>query len=314
MKKVIATIVTLMVTYVVKAQEAVSTSSKGFWDDPIHHPMFSVYLVSFFVFIVIILTMVVAIMMLRVLRIFFMSAAKEKAAKLGIPYVMRQSGWSKFWEKANDLVPLEEEKNIELDHNFDGIRELDNHLPPWWKGLFYGSMIFAVIYIFVYHFSGTLPLSGQEYENEIVQAAEQVRILRASQPAEVIDLEKLIFTHDEALIARGKKVFMSSNCGSCHRNDGGGNGIGPNLTDSYWLHGGEIKNIFSTVNKGVIEKAMPAWGKVMSQKDVRDVAFYVMSLQGTNPQNPKLPQGVLFVPKQDSLKRDSTNVKIISAN
>jgi cytochrome c oxidase cbb3-type subunit 3 len=111
---------------------------------------------------------------------------------------------------------------------------------------------------------------------------------------EAIDENTLTYSPDEVILTNGKKVFTANNCGSCHRNDGGGNAIGPNLTDAYWIHGGSIRNIFVTINKGVVEKGMPAWGKAMSPSDVRNVAFYIMSLQGTNPPNPKAPQGELF--------------------
>jgi cytochrome c oxidase cbb3-type subunit 3 len=100
------------------------------------------------------------------------------------------------------------------------------------------------------------------------------------------------------------------NCVPCHRNDGGGNTIGPNLTDNFWLHGGAVKNVFSTVNTGFVEKGMPAWGKTMSQGDVRDVTFFVLSLQGTNPANPKAPQGEPMeqkvIQKSDSLKSEAS--------
>lgn len=307
MKKIVLLFCTLMLPFLANAQE-LSTSARSFWDDPIHDPLFPFYLVAFFVLLVIILTVAVAVVMLRVLRIFIEQAAQEKAAKLGVPFVVPQGWWTRFWEDANALVPIEAEKSIELDHNYDGIRELDNHLPPWWKGLFYGSIVFAVVYIVVYHFTDALPLSGEEYENELALAAEEARIFKASQPVTLIDESTLTFTNDAVMIGKGKAVFMSNNCGSCHRNDGGGNAIGPNLTDAYWLHGSDVKNVFATIKNGVIEKAMPAWGKVMSQKDVRDVAFYVMSLQGSNPPNSKAPQGELFKPTPASAAADSTKV------
>ncbi len=310
MKKIVLIFSSLLMSLISTAQGSIDSSAKGFWDDPFSDPMFPIYLVASFVFLVILLTIVVAFMMLRVLRIFIESAAQERATKLGIPYVVPQSWWSKFWEDANALVPIEKEKDIELDHNYDGIRELDNHLPPWWKGLFYGCIVFAVIYMVMYHFSDTLPLSGQEYENELSYAAEQARIFKASQPVTLIDETTLTYTKDADMIAKGKVVFTSSNCGSCHRNDGGGNMIGPNLSDEYWLHGGDVKNVFATINKGVVEKAMPAWGKTMSQKDVLNVAYYVMSLQGSNPANPKAPQGELYKPKPVAAATDTTKVSM----
>ena len=308
MKKMIVISVGLLIATSLSAQ-TVPTDGKGFLDAPINHPLLSLYALSLLVFIVIIMVLISAIAFLRVLNTMVKKAAEEKAAMLGIPYVPQQSGWEKFWLNINALVPVADEKAIELDHNYDGIRELDNHLPPWWKWLFVATIIWAGVYLLVYHVSESLPLSGQEYENELALAEEQTRIFKASQPMAVIDENTLIFIYDEDIIAKGKKVFVNSNCISCHRNDGGGNMVGPNLTDAYWLNGGEIKHIFSMIKNGKVDKGMPAWGKVMSQQDVRDVAFYVMSLQGTNPKDAKMPQGELFSPKQDSSSTDSTNVQ-----
>ncbi len=307
MKKIVWVFYSMLWPLISKAQLNAATA-KGFWDDSVNHPLFPIYLISFFVFIIFVLTLVTAMIVLKVLNLFVEKVAIEKAERLGKPYTPPQNGWARFWEKANALVPLEEEKNIVLDHDYDGIRELDNHLPPWWKGLFYGSIVFAVVYLALFHISNSLPLSAQEYQNEVSLAEAQASALKASQPAEVIDENNLLFTNDVVQIAKGKSVFMSNNCGSCHRNDGGGNTIGPNLTDEYWLHGGDIKNIFATIKNGVVEKAMPAWGKVMSQKDVRDVAFYVMSLHGTHPPNGKPAQGELFREKQKPKPADSAKV------
>ncbi|MEJ0055588.1 MAG: cbb3-type cytochrome c oxidase N-terminal domain-containing protein [Bacteroidota bacterium] len=272
------------------------SAPKTFWDDPFNSPMLQLYVVMTFVLVTIILVLVVAVVMLRVLNMFIEQAAREKATQLGVTYAPTPSWWSRFWHQANDLVPIGDEKSIELDHSYDGIKELDNHLPPWWKGLFYGSIVFAVVYFAVYHFTDSFPLPEQEYQNELAAADEAARILKASQPPELIDENTLVYSNDAEIISRGKLVFTSNNCGSCHRGDGGGNSIGPNLTDEYWLHGGDIRNIYHTINNGFVEKAMPAWGKVMSQKDVRDVAFYVMSLQGSKPADAKAPQGERFTP------------------
>jgi cytochrome c oxidase cbb3-type subunit III len=214
--------------------------------------------------------------------------------------------WQRFSQKMNASVPVDQEKNIELDHSYDGIKELDNHLPPWWKWLFYGTIGWAAVYIIVFHFSNSLPLSLEEYRAEIAQAEEQARKLKSAQPEPSIDENNLLYTADAAIIEKGKLVFNNNPCGSCHRNDGGGNTIGPNLTDEYWIHGGDIKNIFNTIKNGAVDKGMPAWGKAMSPQDVRDVSFYIMSLQGTNPPNGKAPQGEIFK-QTTSVQSDSTN-------
>lgn len=303
-RKVLVLFLFLMPGSELMAQE---TSDQSFWIDPFNNPMMPLYVTTTLVFVTLVLVMVVAVYMLKVLNMFVHQAEKERAEKLGMTYVPSVSWWTKFWDQFNASVPLEQEMDIDLGHEFDGIRELDNHLPPWWKGLFYGSMVWAVIYMAIYHFMGSMPLSGAEYENDVALAAEQLRAYRASQPVTVIDENTLTYTKEEAFITNGKKVFMSNNCGSCHRNDGGGNAIGPNLTDMFWIHGGDIRTIFTTIKSGVVEKGMPAWGKVMSPSDVRDVTFFVMSLQGSKPDGAKAPQGKEYVPPveetADSTKR-----------
>lgn len=299
MKRILSLLAIILLPIGVFAQE-----QPRFWDDPINHPLMLIYLVTTFIFIVIVLVMLVAIYMIKVLNMLTEQAEKERAQKQGIAYVPRPSWWDRVTQQLNASVPVEQEKDIELHHSYDGIKELDNHLPPWWKYLFYGTIGWSVIYLIVYHFSATLPLQLEEYQNEVASAEEQARIFKASQPQEAIDESKLVYTQDAAIIEKGKSVFMNNNCGSCHRNDGGGNSIGPNLTDEFWLHGGDIKDIFKTVKNGVVEKGMPAWGKALSPQDVRAVTFFILSLQGTNPANGKAPQGEIF--KQTPIAGDST--------
>jgi cytochrome c oxidase cbb3-type subunit 3 len=288
------------------SQEAVATGSQSFWSDPVNHPLLPLYLVTALVFVVLLLVMIVAIYIIKILNLFVRKAAEEKAAREGKVYVP-QPGWAeRFWQRMNASVPITEEKTIEMGHSYDGIRELDNHLPPWWKWLFYGTIAWSVVYFVVYHVTDSMPLSIQEYENQVASADEAKLKLLASQPVATIDENTLEYTADAELIANGKKAFTMNNCQSCHRPDGGGNAIGPNLTDAYWLHGGSVKEIFVTVKNGVVEKGMPAWGKAMSPKDVRDVTFYVMSLQGTNPPDPKAPQGNLVKPEEPKVKADTT--------
>lgn len=286
---------------------AQENTAKTFWDDPVNHPLTPLYVITALLLVVVILVAVVGIYMVKVLNTLTEQARKVNAEKSGIAYVPAQSWWQRFAQRMNASVPVEQEKNIEMDHSYDGIRELDNHLPPWWKWLFYGTIGWSVIYIIVFHFSASLPLSLEEYQHEIAAAEEQARKLRASQPEATIDENALQYTADAALIEKGRTVFMNNPCGSCHRNDGGGNTIGPNLTDEYWLHGGDVKNIFNTIKNGVVEKGMPAWGKSMSPQDVRDLTFFVMSLQGTQPADAKAPQGELF--KQTPVGSDTTGTQ-----
>jgi len=303
MKKLVLILSGWFFTVSTFAQDA-TPAEKTFVEDP----MLPYYLAFGFILIAAILVAMAGVYVVRILDDLTEQAKKEKAAKVGIAYVPTPGWWAQFSQKINASVPVTQEKNIELDHNYDGIKELDNHLPPWWKWLFYGTIGWSVVYVIVFHFSSSLPLSIEEYQDEVAIAAEQQRQRIAAQPQLAIDENNLQFINDPAMIEKGKKVFASNPCGSCHRNDGGGNAIGPNLTDEYWIHGGEVKNIFNTIKNGAVDKGMPAWGKGMSAQDVRDLTFYVMSLQGTNPPNAKAPQGELF--KQTApLIADSTKTQ-----
>lgn len=303
MKKSLFLLIALTFTSRLFAQQ-LSSRESAFVDDPFNHPLMPIYFITALTIIVIVLLIVVSVYMLKVLNMVTRQTEKEKALKLGVAYAPSPGWWERFTQQMNASVPLEKEKDIELDHSYDGIKELDNYLPPWWKWLFYGTIAWAAIYVVVFHFSNSLPLSIEEYQNELALAEEQAIKLKAAKPQTTIDESTLQFTRDEAVINKGKSVFVTNNCGSCHRNDGGGNAIGPNLTDEFWLHGGDVKNIFVTIRNGVVEKGMPAWGKAMSPENVRDVTFYVMSLQGTNPPAAKAGQGELF--KKISEKTDST--------
>jgi cytochrome c oxidase cbb3-type subunit 3 len=298
MKRILLSAAGLLISITGFSQEAASSNS-----------MTALYALGALVFIVLLLVIMVAILLLRSFNTLVEQTLKEKAKALGVAYVPQPSFWTKLFEKLNAAVPVEQEKDIDMGHSYDGIRELDNHLPPWWKWLFYATIVWAVIYLVVYHVSSSLPLSIDEYQEELAAADVEKKRFLASQPQMSIDLDKLEYAADAEILARGEKVYMI-NCVPCHRNDGGGNTIGPNLTDNYWLHGGAVKNVFSTVNTGFVEKGMPAWGKTMSQGDVRDVTFFVLSLQGTNPANPKAPQGEAMeqkvIQKSDSLKSEAS--------
>lgn len=300
-KKIMLSLGMLLLSLTTFAQDAAPAS---FWDDPMADPLFPFYLVIGFVFLVAILVVVVAAQMITVLNVFIRKAAEERAEKLGVPYQPEPSMWSKFWTKINGYKPIEKEAELIMDHNYDGITELDNHLPPWWTWLFYFTIVWAGVYLFVYHISDSLPLMDQEYQNEVAIAQEQKTKFLASQPAITIDENALTYEKDDAIIGEGRKVF-TTNCTSCHNADGQG-GIGPNLTDAYWLHGGGVKNIYATVKNGVPEKGMISWAPVLTPKQIRDVTFYIMSIQGTTPANPKAPQGTLWQEEVKPAAADTT--------
>jgi len=172
-----------------------------------------------------------------------------------------------------------------LDHAYDGIQEYDNPLPRWWVWIFYVTIIFALVYFFDPRGMLRGPGRIKEYEQQLADAEK-----RWPKPSVVVDGAALAaLAKDQKTIGLGKAVF-TTNCAPCHRPDGGG-AIGPNLTDEYWLHGGNIADIYKTIDEGVLAKGMPNWGKILKPDQVKAVAVYVGSLQGTNPPNPKAAQG-----------------------
>ena len=289
MRKVIAMLVLTGAGLEVMAQEAQNTS---FWQDPVNHPLSPFYGLIALIAIVIFLIVIVAVHMIRVLNALADNLARERARTAGVAYTPKPSIWQRFVRSMNASVPVKEEKGIELDHNYDGIRELDNHLPPWWKYLFYFTIVWAVVYLIAYHVTDSLPLQEDEYENQIVKAEEVKRKYLATQPKLQIDENTLSYSKDDAIIAKGKELY-SINCAPCHKADGGGS-IGPNLTDEYWIHGGDIKSVFGVIKNGVPEKGMVSWAGVMSPEQLRDVSFFVMSIQGSDPPGAKQPQGTIF--------------------
>jgi len=303
MKKLISFFAALVgITSASYAQSATEAPAASIWDDP----MLTFYVTIGFLFIVVLLVLLVAIYMLQVIRVMTRQAAQERAQRLGIEYKEELSLWSKLWRDSNDFVPLEKEADIMLDHNYDGIRELDNHLPPWWKWLFYLTIVFAGVYMLFYHLTDTLPLPLKEYENELTLAQEQARKLKAANPVAAIDETSVTVTTDALALADGKQTYLN-NCASCHRKDGGGD-IGPNLTDEYWKHGGDIKDIFKVVRHGVQGTNMIAWDGFISPEKMQNVSSYILTLKGSNPENPKKPEGEIYKPA-DEVKADTVQVQ-----
>jgi cytochrome c oxidase cbb3-type subunit 3 len=204
----------------------------------------------------------------------------------------------KFFTKA---TPIEKEADILLDHDYDGIKELDNALPPWWKYGFYITIFIAVIYIFKYEIWHTGPNPTEEYTTEMNEAKAQTDAFLANMK-ENVD-EKSVTMSDAAGIAAGKISFEKT-CVACHMATGGG-GVGPNLTDDYWLHGGNIKDIFKTIKYGYPDKGMQAWESTYSPVQIQQLASYIKSLKGTNPPNAKAAQGDLYKEEATAAVSDS---------
>jgi cytochrome c oxidase cbb3-type subunit 3 len=217
-----------------------------------------------------------------------------------VPSLVRS--WQWFRQKMTNSTPVESEETIILDHNYDGIKELDNVLPPWWKYLFYVTIVFSAIYVFNYHIINIWPLQDAEYKEEVRLADEKIKELIGS--GAFITEKNVVVLSDPASISKGGEIFQK-NCTSCHGMQAQGN-IGPNLTDDYWIHGGGIQNVFKTISNGVLDKGMLSWKTQLKPKEIQQVASYVLSLHGTNPPNAKAPQGNIWT---DPAKKDSTETK-----
>ena len=178
-----------------------------------------------------------------------------------------------------------------LDHSYDGIQEYDNPMPRWWLGTFAGTVIFSIIYLFNVGPVGNGEGRIADYEADMAKAA-------ATHPPSAgddVSAERLLaLVTDRGALEDGKKLY-ATNCAVCHRPDAGGL-IGPNLTDGYWLHGGAITDVYKTVTVGVLDKGMPPWGRTLQPMQIQAVVAYVASLKGSNPKDPKAPQGVLNTP------------------
>lgn len=190
--------------------------------------------------------------------------------------------------------PIEEEHTILLHHDYDGIKELDNVLPPWWINLFYITILFSVVYMVRYHiFDGEDQKT--EFETEMAEAKIAVEEYKKT-AKDLIDANTVTLLTDAGDLANGKKIF-ETNCAACHRPDGGGS-IGPNLTDEYWILGGGIKNVFHTITEGGRDgKGMVAWKGTLKPSEIQLVASYLLSLKGTNPKDPKAPEGEIWKEK-----------------
>ena len=244
------------------------------------------------VFLIVLLILIATDLILKAVQnIMFQTLSEEAKAKY---LAKREERLQKFNLKEiyHRAMGSSAERDIELDHNYDGIKELDNTLPPWWLYSFYVSIIFAAGYMVYYHI-----LDGDnqidEYQTEL--AAAKVAIEEYKKTAtDLIDAETVVALTDAAELDKGNQIYQA-NCMACHAADGGG-GIGPNLTDEHWILGGGIKNIFHTISEGGRSgKGMIAWNSSLKPTEIQQVASYVLSLQGTNPAQPKDPEGEVWV-------------------
>jgi cytochrome c oxidase cbb3-type subunit III len=234
--------------------------------------------------------------------------AAEKALAPAEAKAESESGLLRTWRYLDQKFftkAAQKEADVMLDHDYDGIRELDNALPPWWKYGFYITIFLAVVYLLRFHVWGDGPSPEQEYTAEMNRAHEQIQAYMAKAKDNVD--ENNVTLSDANGIEAGKALYMKT-CVACHGQKGEG-GVGPNLTDDYWLHGGSVSNIFKTIKYGYPDKGMQAWQTQYSPVQMQHLSSFIKSLRGTKPANAKAAQGDLYQEENNQPKADSTAAK-----
>ena len=248
------------------------------------------------------------IILLLILMIYLMSFISAVFRKENPELVNEPSWWDSFKQRfvTGDIEEEQEKDKLMTDHSYDGIQELDNFMPPWLQYVFLGTIIIAISYFSYYTVLGFGKTGVEEYEEEVRIAAIEAESRGVSLLAS-IDETNVVVDDSGAALSAGNAIF-TANCAACHAADGGG-GVGPNLTDQYWLHGGDIKDLFKVIKYGVIEKGMVPWEDQLSPKEIQDVASYILTLQGTSPAAPKDPQGELYSGDEESAATEKSEAE-----
>lgn len=252
-------------------------------------------MVSVFLFVFLFLLIAIEITISAIDKITYQLLTDEQKAKLEAASAtsFKESQWyEKLVKSLTKSEPIENEGQLLLDHDYDGIKELDNNLPPWWVYLFYACIVFSIVYLVRFEILGA---DNQEMElkKEMAQAKIEVAEYMKTAP-DLMDEKTVTLLTEGADLAEGKTIF-ETNCAACHRADAGGQ-IGPNLTDDNWVLGGGIKNLFHTITNGGRDgKGMIAWKGTLKPKEIQKVASYIISLKGSNPADAKAPEGEVWV-------------------
>lgn len=200
--------------------------------------------------------------------------------------------WLQWNAMMGNDIPLEKDAELMTDHDFDGIQELDNGMPPFLKYMFVGTILFAVYYWVDYQVLKASPLQIAEYEAEMAEG-EAAKLEYLKKAGASVDENTVTLLEDASLVAAGQKIY-ATNCVACHGDKGQG-GVGPNLTDNYWIHGGDVKAVFKVIKYGVPDKGMRSWQSEIKPADMQAVSSYILKeLTGTNVAGGKAPQGDLF--------------------
>jgi len=252
-------------------------------------------MVSAFLFVFLFLLIAIEITLSAVDNITYNLLTEEQKMKLKKENDLRLQGNGWFTKLGNSFSKSESpeiESSLLLSHDYDGIKELDNKLPTWWVYLFYGCIIFAAVYLVRFEIMG-----GDNQEMELKKEMDKAKIDVAEYmktAPDLMDEKTVTLLTDPAELALGETIF-TTNCAACHRADAGGQ-IGPNLTDENWVLGGGIKNVFHTITNGGRDgKGMIAWKGTLKPKEIQYVASYILSLKGSNPKEPKAPEGDVWV-------------------
>ncbi|WP_112378452.1 cbb3-type cytochrome c oxidase N-terminal domain-containing protein [Flagellimonas maritima] len=249
---------------------------------------------QFFMLMVLMILIAIELILNSIENVMFQTLSPEaKERYLAVKNKKREWTWlNNIYKRLTKTKAIEKEGEIIMDHNYDGIRELDNVLPPWWVYMFYATIIFGVVYLVRFHVAGDYD-QELEYEQEV--AAAKIAIEEYKKTAkDLVDVNTVEFLADASDLSAGEKIFIN-NCVACHMADGGG-GIGPNLTDEYWILGGGIKNVFNTISEGGRDgKGMVAWKQSLKPVEMAQVSSYILTLGGTTPANPKAPEGEIWV-------------------
>lgn len=236
--------------------------------------------------------------LLYVRRMFNTFLEMTKAPKTEAEVAEEEDVMKKVNQILTDVVPIEEEHTILMDHEYDGIRELDNNLPPWWVWGFYCSIAFAVVYLFHYHILGTGDLQEVAYKKEMKRENAKVEAYLKQMAMNVTAEDATIMTEASDINA-GKTLFIQ-NCVLCHNPDGEGiEGSGPNLTDKYWIYGYEMKDVFTTIGKGR-PGGMPEHKSKFTPIQIQQVASYVLQL----PQKDGVAPNGEIIEKEGTQKND----------
>ena len=256
----------------------------------IKFPMVSVFL---FVFLFLLIAIEITVSAVDNITYYLLTEEQKIQLSEASDLSFTDSEWYKrLMAKLTKTESLDNEGQLLLEHDYDGIKELDNNLPPWWVYLFYASILFGVVYMVQYEVLGA---DNQEMEltKEVAQAKIDIAEYMKTAP-DMMDEKSVTLLTDPADLAAGKEIYIT-NCAACHRADAGGQ-IGPNLTDDKWILGGGIKNVFHTlVNGGRDGKGMISWKGTLKPKEMQKVASYILSLKGSNPPDAKAPEGEVWV-------------------